>query len=213
MLREPPSRALGFDLVHVQPDIVVPGEVMHGCFVRWYRKHLCKGFVVSVIPGRANASKVQPQERRSRNGTHSSSLTALLPDAVMSPRKITWCGLKCIAKCQLFLRCKSNNKWSKAVRNEKIHDGAMAGFLIWVSETTNICEECLLCRKGYDLDLCSPGSRRENQRTHRYFEMFLRPPAILEAQVKEPDLTPDDGQTPKNDESLLDNLGTCDPRH
>jgi len=148
MLGESSPCVLRLGWVHVQPNVVVPREIVYGGFVRWYRKHLPEGFIVNVIPEHANPSKGQPQEHRSRNGTHSSSLTALLPDAVMSPRKIIWCGLKCIAKCQLFLRCKSNNKWSKAVRNEEVHDGAMAGFLIWVSETTNICEKCLLCQKG-----------------------------------------------------------------
>ena len=48
---------------------------------------------------------------------------------------------------------------------------------------------------------------------HRCFETLFRPLAILEAQVKESDFAPDDGQTPKNDESLLDDVGAGDPRH
>lgn len=99
-------------------------------------------------------------------GTHSSSLSALRPDAVMSPRNIMWWGLKCIAKCQLFLRCRLNNKLSKAVRSEEVHEGAIAGFLIWVSETTSTCEKCLLCRKGVGSEPRDAGSRRKaRQRT------------------------------------------------
>jgi len=120
-----------------------------------------------------------------------------------------WCGLKCIAKCQLFLRCKSNNKWSKAVRNEEIHDGAIAGFLICVSDTTNICEKYLLYWRSFGLDQ----GGGERQTTHRYFETFLGPPTILETQVKEADLAPDDGQRPKNDESFLNDVGAGDHRH
>lgn len=54
---------------------------------------------------------------------------------------------------------------------------------------------------------------KKNQAAHRCFEAFLRPPTILETQVKEPDLAPDYGQTPKDDESLLDDVGAGDPRH
>lgn len=54
---------------------------------------------------------------------------------------------------------------------------------------------------------------KKNRTAHRYFEMFLRPFTILEAQVKESNLAPDDGQAPKNDESLLDDVGAGDPRH
>jgi len=59
------------------------------------------------------------------------------------------------------------------------------------------------------------GSRitKRNWTTHRYFEAFLRPPTILEAQVEESDLAPDDGQTPKNDKSLLDDVWAGDSRH
>ena len=81
----------------------------------------------------------------------------------MSPKKIMWCGLKCMAKCQLFLRCKLNSKCSRAVRGEEVHDGAMAGFLIWVSETTNICEKCLLCRKRLGLEIRSPKSKEKRE--------------------------------------------------
>lgn len=54
---------------------------------------------------------------------------------------------------------------------------------------------------------------KKNRRAHRYFEMFLRPFTILEAQVKESDFAPDDGQAPKDDEGLLDDVGAGDPRH
>jgi hypothetical protein len=43
--------------------------------------------------------------------------------------------------------------------------------------------------------------------------MLLRPPAVLEAQVKEPDLAPDYGQTPENDESLLNDVWAGGPRY
>ena len=145
---------------------------MYGSFIRRYRKHLRKGFIVNGVPARTNPNKSRPQKHRSKNGTHSSSLTALLPDAVISPRKMTWCGLKCIAKCQLFLRCRSNNKLSKAARNEEVHDGAMAGFLIWVSEMTNICEKCLPYRERLGLDLANPGYQSKTRQRTDAFRRF-----------------------------------------
>ena len=59
----------------------------------------------------------------------------------------------------------------------------------------------------------SKATTNKKQPTHRYFETFLWPPTILEAQVEEPNLTPDDGQRPKNDESLLNDVGAGDRRY
>lgn len=55
--------------------------------------------------------------------------------------------------------------------------------------------------------------RKKTGARYRCFETFLRPPTVLEAQVKEPDLTPDDGQTPENDKSLLNDVWAGDPRY
>lgn len=124
------------------------------------------------------------------------------------------CGLKCMAKCQLFLRCKSNNKCSKATKNEEVHDGAMAGFLICVSETTNICEKFLLCCRKLGLSIGNPRKkRRKKGTTDQCFKTLLRPPAVLETEVKESNFTPDDGQAPKNDEGLLNDVRAGDSRH
>lgn len=64
MLREPPSRVLRLGRVHVQPNVVVPREVMYGGFVRWYRKHLPKRFIVTFVPKNA---RLAPRESRSKN--------------------------------------------------------------------------------------------------------------------------------------------------
>lgn len=58
-----------------------------------------------------------------------------------------------------------------------------------------------------------PKVAKKNEKAHRDFKTFLRPPAVLEAQVKEPDLAPDYGQTPKDDESLLNDVWAGDPRY
>ena len=56
MLPESPSCVLRLGWVCVKPNVVVPGEVMHGGFVRWDRKRLREGLVVGVIPNRARVS-------------------------------------------------------------------------------------------------------------------------------------------------------------
>ena len=53
----------------------------------------------------------------------------------------------------------------------------------------------------------------KKQATHGYFETFLWPPTIFKAQVKEPNLAPDDSQGPKDDESLLNDVGAGDRRY
>lgn len=52
MFRESPPCVLGLNQVHVQPNVVVPREIMHRGSVRRYRKHLHEGFVVGLIPKR-----------------------------------------------------------------------------------------------------------------------------------------------------------------
>ena len=53
MLPESPSCVLRLGWVCVKPNVVVPGEIMHGGFVRCRKR---EGFIVGVIPNRARVS-------------------------------------------------------------------------------------------------------------------------------------------------------------
>lgn len=70
MLRESPSRVLRLDRAHVQPNVVVPREVMYGCFVRRYREHLRKRFIVNFVPEKRELIKGKPFEKLKRTLRH-----------------------------------------------------------------------------------------------------------------------------------------------
>ena len=75
---------------------------------------------------------------------------------------------------------------SKAVRNEEVHDGAIAGFLIWVSETTNICEKYLLYRGEFGSDRDSPESRRKGRQRTETLRCFSGHRQFLRLKWKKP---------------------------